>query len=217
MINHKPHKKLYYTSGLISLLLLPILCVLYLQKQGASNPIFSIEYKEIFHHGNISLRSKENKAYKTYCLSGDEVSDTKILKSVHEQMHELVTKKDAKSGVLVRFSNKSNFSSFIEILNICYKENIQRYEFYNDEFKLYYSSFNYDELINKDQSSDYEICGTARISQSTLSEEAVKQNQIIRNLKETPVSLIIFYILLSTLFLFMCGSEIRRIFGSRDI
>ena len=210
MINYKPHKKLYYTSGLISLLLLPILCVLYLQKQGAFNPIFSIEYREIFHDGVISLRTKENRKYKTYYLSGDEVSDTKILKLVHEKIHELVTKKDAKSGVLVRFSNKSNFSSFIEILNICYKENIQLYEFYNDEFKLYYSSFSYDEFINKDQSSDYEICGTARISQRMLSEEAVKQNKIIRNLKETPVSLIIFYILLLTLFLFMCGIELKK-------
>jgi len=211
MINHKPHKKLYYTSGLISLLLLPILCVLYLQKQGAFNPIFSIEYREIFHCGDIYNRTKENRSYKIYCLSGDEVSDTKILKLVHEQMHELVAKKDAKSGVLVKFSNKSNFSSFIEILNICYKENIQRYEFYNDEFKLYYSSFNNNELINKDQSSDYEICGTARISQRKLSEEAVIQNQIIQNLKETPQRLIIFYILLSILFLLMCGVEIRKI------
>jgi hypothetical protein len=65
-------------------------------------------------------------------------------------------------------------------------------------------------LINKDQLSDYEICGTARISQRMLSEEAVKQNHIIQNLKETPQRLIIFYILLSTLFLFMCGVEIRK-------
>lgn len=211
MINHKPHKKLYYATGLISLLLLPILCVLYWQKQGAFNPIFSIEYREIFHCRDIYNRTKENRSYKIHCLSGDEVSDTKILKLVHEQMHELVAKKDAKRGVLVKFSNKSKFSSLIEVLNICYKENIQLYEFYNDEFKLYYSSFNYDELINKDQSSDYEICGTARISQSMLSEETVKQNQIIRNLKETPVSLVLFYILLSILFLFMCGIEIRKI------
>lgn len=211
MINHKPHKKLYYASGLISLLLLPILCVLYVQKQGAFNPIFSIEYREIFHDGFISLRTKENKAYKTYCLSGDEVSDTKILKLVHEKIHELVTKKDAKSGVLVRFSNKSNFSSLIEVLNICYKENIQLYEFYNDEFKLYYSSFNYDELINKDQSSNYKICGTARISQRMLSEEAEKENQILQQLKETPQRLIIFYTLLSILFLLMCGFEIKKI------
>jgi hypothetical protein len=206
MINHKPHKKLYYTSGLISLLLLPILCVLYLQKQGAFNPIFSIEYKEIFHNGDIYNRIEENKSYKTYCLSGDEVSDTKILKSVHEQMHELVANKDEESGILVRFTNKSKFASFIDVLNICYKEDIQLYEFYNDEFKLYYSSFSYDELINKDQSSDYGICGTARISQRMLSEEAV-----IQNLKETLARLIIFYILLSILFLLMCGVEIRKI------
>ena len=217
MINHKPHKKLYYTSGLISLLLLPILCVLYLQKQGAFNPIFSIEYKEIFDYGDVFLRTEKRKRYKTYCLSGDEVSDRKILKVVHEKMHELVAKKDEKNGVIVKFSNKSTFSSFIEILNICYKENIQLYEFYNDEFKLYYSSFSYDELINKDQSSDYEICGTARISQRMLSEEAVKQNQIIRNLKETPVSLIIFYILLSTLFLFMCGIELKKFLKMKKV
>jgi hypothetical protein len=66
-------------------------------------------------------------------------------------------------------------------------------------------------LINKDQSSDYGICGTARISQRMLSEEAVIQNQIIQNLKETPARLIIFYIVLSILFLLMCGVEIRKI------
>lgn len=101
--------------------MLPVLCVLYLQKQGALNPIFSIEYREIFHCGDIYYRTKENRSYKIYCLSGDEVSDTKILKLVHEKIHELVAKKDAKSGVLVRFSKKSKFSSFIEVLNIGYK------------------------------------------------------------------------------------------------
>ena len=96
MINHKPHKKLYYTSGLISLFLLPILCVLYLKEQGVFKQIFSVEYRDIFHNGGIYYRTDENKSYKTYCLSGDEVSDTKILKSVHEQMHELVAKKTKK-------------------------------------------------------------------------------------------------------------------------
>ena len=58
-------------------------------------------------------------------------------------------------------------------------------EFYNDEFKLYYSSFSYDELINKDQSSDYGICGTARISQRMLSEEAVIQTKLYKTKRNT--------------------------------
>lgn len=210
MISRKPHKKLYYTSGLISLLLLPILCVLYLQKQGAFKPVFSIEYREIFHNGSIYLRTEENRKYKIYSLYGDEVSDTKILKSVHEQIHELVANKDEESGILVRFTNKSKFASFIEVLNICYKEDIQFYEFYNDEFKLHYSSFKYDELVNKDQLSNYEICGTAIVSRKALAEEAIIQNQILKELKETPKPLKLLYILLSVLFVVMFGLETKK-------
>ncbi len=203
MINYKPHKKLYYTSGLISLLFLPVLCVLYLQKTKVFEPIFSIEYREIFHNGVISLRTKENRTYKTYCLSGDEVSDTKILKSVHEQMHELVAKKDAKSGVLVRFLNKSKFSSFIEVLNICYKENIQLYEFYNDEFKLYYSPFKYDELFAPKEEGSYEICGTGWLLIGT-------DTSFLQKLKAIPIGRTVLYILLSTLFLILCGVELKK-------
>jgi hypothetical protein len=211
MIFHKPHKKLYYTSGLISLLLLPILCVFYLQSQRIFKPIISIEYKELFHKGDIYLRTEESKAYKTYCLSGKEVYDKNILKLVHKQIHELVTKKDEKNGILVRFSGKTKLWSFIEVLNICYKEDIQQYEFFNDEFKLYYSSFKHDELIDKNLSSEYEICGTARISNMMLIKEVLEKNQVLRQQKETPKSLIIFYILLSGVFLAMVGIEIRRI------
>lgn len=53
-------------------------------------------------------------------------------------------------------------------------------------------------------------CGTVSISYLQNIEEQEKQNQILQQLKETPQRLIIFYILLSTLFLFMCGVEIRK-------
>ena len=210
MINHKPHKKLYYTSGLISLLLLPILCVLYLQKQGAFNPIFSIEYREIFHCGDNYLKTEKNRIYKTYSLSGDEVSDTKILKSVHEQMHELVANKDEESGILVRFTNKSKFASFIEVLNICYKENIQLYEFYNDEFKLYYSPFKYDELVASKDEGSYEICGTGWLLIGT-------DTSFLQKLKAIPIGRAVLYILLSTLFLILCGVEFKKLLKMKKV
>jgi hypothetical protein len=204
MINHKPHKKLHYTSGLISLLLLPVLCVLYLQKQGVFKPIFSIEFREIFHNGDIYCRTEDNRLYKTYCLSGDEVSDTKVLKLVHEQFHEFVSKKDEKNGVLVKFSNKSKLWTFIEVLNICYKEDIQLYEFYKNEFKLYYSTFKYDELVTSKQEESYEICGTGWL----LIEQ---ETPILQKLKEIPNTLKIIYISLSVLFLVMCGLETYKV------
>lgn len=210
MINHKPHKKLYYTSGLISLLLLPILCVLYVQKQGAFNPIFSIEYKEIFDYGDVFLRIEKLKRYKTYCLSGDEVSDRKILKVVHEKMQELVAKKDEKNGVIVKFSNKSTFSSFIEILNICYKENIQLYEFYNDEFKLYYSPFKYDELVAPKEEGSFEICGTGWLLIGT-------DTSFLQKLKAIPIGRAVLYILLSTLFLILCGVEFKKLLKMKKV
>lgn len=43
MLLRKSHKKLYYTSGLISLLLLPVLCVLFLQKNNVFEPFYAIE------------------------------------------------------------------------------------------------------------------------------------------------------------------------------
>jgi hypothetical protein len=44
-----------------------------------------------------------------------------------------------------------------------------------------------------------------------LIKEVLEKNQVLRQQKETPKSLIIFYILLSGVFLAMVGIEVRRI------
>lgn len=217
MINYKPHKKLYYTSGLISLLLLPILCVLYVQKTKVFEPEYAIELN--MWTPNMSdawIRSGYNyyihpqRNYINIDLTGNEKEDRTKLDFVHLQMRDLLKNKDTVSGIHIVFDNQSKYWALIETLNICLKEKARTYVLVGNEF-WFFNYYPKPVITKKVVIGPIFSCGTVSISYLQNIEEQEKQNQILQQLKETPKQLIIFYILLSILFLFMCGIEIRKI------
>lgn len=220
MINYKPHKKLYYTSGLISLLLLPILCVLYLQKTRVFERFYAIELNawtpemsKYAREAGYDYNIHPQRNYLNIYLTGNEKEDRIKLDFVQLQLRDLVKSKDTISGVHIVLGNNSKYWTLIEIINISMKEKARRFTYVGNDFWF----FNYFPKPVKKKEDFRHFCGAKYVDYIINLEDKAEQNQILQQLKETPRSLIIFYILLSTLFLFMCGSEIRRIFGSRDI
>jgi hypothetical protein len=216
MISHKPHKKLYYTSGLISLLLLPILCVLYLQKTKVFEPEYVIELNmwtpdmsDGWIRGGYNYYIHPQRNYINIDLTGNEKEDRTKLDFVQLQMRDLLKKKDTVSGIHIVFDNQSKYWALIETLNICLKEKARTYVLVGNEF-WFFNYYPEPVITKKVVIGPIFSCGTVSISYLQNIEEQEKQNQILQQLKETPQRLIIFYILLSTLFLFMCGVEIRK-------
>ncbi len=207
MINHKPHKKLYYTSGIISLLFLPILCVLYLQKTKVFEPIYTIELNTwipnlsehwISQGYDFYINPKRN--YLNIYLNGNEKEDRTKLDFVQLYLRDLVKNKDTLSGVHIFFGNKSKYWEFIEIINISVKEKARQFSYIDNDFWFYNY---YPKPAVKKQIKRGWLCGTR--------DYYFDQNQAFQQDNKTPRGLIIFYTLLSILFLLMCGFEIKKI------
>lgn len=220
MINYKPHKKLYYTSGLISLLLLPILCVLYVQKTKVFERLYAIELNawtpkqaKIWRKYGYDYNIRPNRNFINIYLTGNEKEDKIKLDFVQLQLRDLVKSKDTISGVHIILGNNSKYWTLIEIINISMKEKARRFTYVGNDFWF----FNYFPKPVKKKEDFRHFCGTKYVDYIIDLEDKEEQNQILQRLKETPQRLIIFYILLSILFLFMCGIEIKRIFYARDV
>ena len=212
MINHKPHKKLYYTSGLISLLLLPVLCVLYLQKTKVFEPIYTIELNTwipnlsehwISQGYDFYINPKRN--YLNIYLNGNEKEDRTKLDFVQLYLRDLVKNKDTLSGVHILLGNKSKYWEFIEIINISVKEKAKQFSYIDNDFwfyNYYPKPLNDTGLVQL----DFELveCGGV-VDYQIVKQEDSQTNWFVSK------SLIIFYTLLSILFLLMCGFEIKKI------
>lgn len=113
-------------------------------------------------------------------------------------MRDLLKNKDTISGLHLVFGNQSKYWALIETLNICLKEKAKTYVLVGNEFWF----FNYypKPVITKEVViSPIFSCGNNSLNYLQNIEE-----------QETPQVLIIFYILLSILFLVMCGFEIKK-------
>ncbi len=214
MINHKPHKKLYYTSGLISLLLLPILCVLYVQKTKVFERLYAIELNawtplmsEYWVMEGYDYYIHPQRNYLNIYLTGNEKEDRTKLDFVQLQLRDLVKSKDTLSGVHIVLGNNSKYWEFVEIINISMKEKARRFTYVGNDFWFFNFYPKPKPLIDNDLVQlDFKLveCG------GVVDYQIVKQEDSQTNWFDSK-SLVIFYILLSILFLFMCGIEIRKI------
>jgi len=225
MIKHKPHKKLYYTSGMISLLLLPILCVLYLQKTKVFEHLYVIEINTLTPEliknwreqgRNFDIHPKRN--FINICLTGNDKEDRTKLDFVQLQLRDLVNSKDTISGVHIILGSESKYWAFIEIINISMKEKAKRFAYIGNDF-WFYNYFPKPVVIKKVDIGPLLSCGTGDANYLRNIEEQEKKNQILLELKEIPKHLKITYISLSVLFLVMCGFEIYKVFRllGRDV
>lgn len=217
MINHKPHKKLYYTSGLISLLLLPVLCVVYLQKTKVFEPEYAIEFNmwtpdqaKSWREYGYDYDIHPNRNFINIYLTGNDKEDRTKLDFVQLQLRDLVKSKDTISGVHIVLGNNSKYWALIEIINISMKERARRFSYVGNDFWF----FNYfPKPVKKIAEPIYIGCGHSYYSHLTQMKNEKVEDMILRNAKETPKSLKLLYILLSVLFLVMCGFGIYKVFS----
>jgi len=140
--------------------------------------------------------------YFDICLNGNEKEDKIKLDFVQLQMRDLLKSKDTILGIHIVFGNQSKYWTMVETFNICLKEKAKTYVLVGNDFWFY----NYfPKPITKQEGFFKNFCGFSDcIYEQNLKEEK-KENNILQKLKETPKTLITLYVLLSVLFLVMCG------------
>lgn len=163
MRRHKSKKHIYYTGGLISLFLLPILCIFYFQSIKAFNKTHIIE---------ISWSTEESwKAYEqtsAFFLHPDidflEISlnsndkDNKIkLDYAQLEIRRIIKTKDTTKGVHFLFQSNAKYWTLIRAFDICNIENAYNYV----PFKNHVWMFYYNPRPNPNEEKNRSFCGNA--------------------------------------------------------
>jgi adenine specific DNA methylase Mod len=134
----KHNRKIYYSAGLISIILLPALCVLHLKNNDAfihygviSYSVWDGKENEI---GTEGIREFLNsKKYKIVNLTGDNNSNKIKLDNAADKIKRMIVSKDSINGIKFHFSQKSQYWTYVRVLDILAIEKAKFYIPYKND------------------------------------------------------------------------------------
>jgi hypothetical protein len=134
-------KKIYYVPGMISLIVLPILCYYYLGPKIIDERCIELVVagRYIPHHNEDSPRfdtsflsqSGSKRNYFNIILNGNTSEQNNKLKLFHQKIKELIKQNDTINGVHLLFVDSVKYAVFVQALDIClseYKSRVAVYE-----------------------------------------------------------------------------------------
>ncbi len=121
----KQHRRIHYASGLISLVLLPILCILSLKNDRAFVDYNAVLIKTWDGQGSYFNTDSvaeflNSKKYDVVTLTGDNDADRMKLDLTEMHIQNLIAIKDSVRGVRFHFGEKSEYWTFIRALDILF-------------------------------------------------------------------------------------------------
>lgn len=160
-------RKIYYFPGLISLVLLPLLCCIYVQNEFQKRNYRLIEvnwwnpsWKENMPKGLYPFEIYPTRNYLTINLSTENLEKGKQLATFQQNLKKLILTKDTTNGLHVIFSKWSTYGDFIAILNILQKEKAIIYVLKDNDVWVF--NF-YPRQIDSPTANVPELCGTGKI------------------------------------------------------
>lgn len=134
--------RLYYTGGLISLILLPFLCITFIYKSNSFKKYYAfdiIRYRDEWFKNNPELKVEfpPKRNFKIIELSGNEIKAKLQLDEVKLTIRNLILRKDSLNGIIVRFTDQTKYWSFVKALDLCKSEDITTYALYYDDLYIY--------------------------------------------------------------------------------
>jgi len=158
-------KRFYYTPGIISLILLPALCIWYLYDQRVfekynalvivwSGPGISIspnifplgnnanvQYTDIHFNTNDvfgTYNNKDSRYFTNINFIGNIKMDELNLETAQLEIRNMITSKDTIQGVHLHFSDGSKYETWIKAIDICQRENAKLYIPHENDLWIYY-------------------------------------------------------------------------------
>lgn len=126
-------KKIFYVPGMISLVLIPVLCYCHFYKVDAfkvygSLDISLVPNKEEFEKYNI----KDLRKYKDFIFNGEKTQELK-LQELRFFVRDLVRKYDTINGAKIHFSSKADYNTFVNVIDILTVEKVPTWAPYKDD------------------------------------------------------------------------------------
>ena len=189
-------RKSYYTGGLISLIFLPIVCLLYVQKSNSFKKYYAFDVirfnDEWFrNYPEYKFKFPPDRHFQIVEISGNEIKANMQLDHTKTLIRKMILQKDSLNGIIIRFTDNTKYWSFVKALDICKTENITTYALYYDDLYIYEQPSVRIPSKNKIQSFNCAVIYPPNI----------KENSFIQILKSNNkfIILIIAFILLSFL------------------
>ena len=138
--------KKYYLPGSISLWLLPLCCLFYLQNRDAFRqyymlPAFRITQDFYAQPTDSGITFWHPPDWVNYncILSGEHSTDRNNLKQAQNRLRKMVSEGDTIHGVYFHFEKNARYWAFVEALNICKKERALVFITLNNDIQAYYT------------------------------------------------------------------------------
>ncbi len=121
MALHSRHsKKLYYPAGIISLILLPVLCVWYFNRHHAFEQLHVVSVTWPPRSGHFfEDEDYLDRDYTHFNLTGDNQQNDIEIKRSKMQLRELIDSKDTMHGVHFHFADNTQFQQWIKVYDVC--------------------------------------------------------------------------------------------------
>ena len=182
--------------------MLPIICLIYLKNTNAFEHFGVIEISfpdKGLTENNINVKRYLNsKKYFIVNFTGDNKTDKLKIENAKILIEKIIITKDSIQGVKFNFT-KSEYWTFIKILDILSKNNAQLFSVYNNELWFANPQIRTFETITKNMNSNrnYMNCGTQYVNNKVQDEENYKIENIgIREIIKNYYPSIIAYLLM---------------------
>ena len=145
ILNLSPHKPIIYTPGLISLLLLPVFCLVFLRQHKAFDKLKAMDVVYYSPDWNkalpkaYQLKFPPDRSYINVNLTGNTGSDKSLLEFARIQIRAMLKTRSKYTGVRIHFGRKVKYWAYVSALDICYSENAQHWAPYQDDIFVVYS------------------------------------------------------------------------------
>ena len=214
---NRHRQRLFYSTGLISLILLPILCIFYLNKHKAFEKQRVVEVN--WWTEEWAKRSMEEYPYEIYPkrnfidinITGNDLENKIKLDFARLQIRKLISSQDTTKGVHFHFDEHSKFWTLIRAIDICKIEKAKMFVLKDNDLWIFIFEPRPKPIVEEIKEIMY--CGNGRmnyiVEKSQVEVTNEKINYVYGIAKQFWLSLL--------LFILMTILTIKKLFDKRNL
>ena len=131
----RKHKKIYYSAGLISIIMLPVLCIIYLKNIDAFTHYGALDLY-VWNGTDFKEETTQflnSKKFIIVNLTGDLNSDTAKLNIAQKNVKQIISTKDSIKGIKFHFEKKAEYWSYVRVIDILQVEKAKTFLPYKND------------------------------------------------------------------------------------
>lgn len=186
-------KKIYYVPGLISLIVLPVALLLYLNNHHVFDRFYALEINWGYPNQNAFSNPKEEehfyethaqRQYVNICLDDNKANNTIKLSFAHLQIRSLIEANDTKQGIHFELADNAPYEMLVRIIEMCKVEGVRTYFGRGNDIWI----FNYTPLPQIKYTGpllkvpDFTLCGSPGSVNATETNKFLKEFKFIKEL-----------------------------------